>query len=177
MLNVALKAIVDKLNVYLKSRFSLTKDKVELSPVLRSDGGGTSTNTEKITVTLVGINQEKNIKTPVINPADSPIYLNLNILISIYFGEEGSYEQALKELSAVISFFQANSVFTSQNTPELGNGIDKLVFVIEPQDMTTMQNMWSMLGGKHTPCILFKVTMVGIDEGNTSFGGTIGIGS
>ncbi len=176
MLNVALKAVVDKLNVYLKSRFSLTKDKVELSSIIKSEGGGTSTNTEKITVTLVGINQERNIKIPVINPADSPIYLNLNVLISVYFGEEGSYEQALKELSAVISFFQANSVLTPQNTPELGSNIDKLVFVIEPQDMTTMQNMWSMLGGKHTPCILFKVTMVGIDEGNASFGGTIGVG-
>jgi hypothetical protein len=29
----------------------------------------------------------------------------LNVLIGVYFGDEGSYEQALKELSAIISFF------------------------------------------------------------------------
>jgi hypothetical protein len=56
MLNVALKAITDKLNVYLRNKFSLTKDKVEISPVLPTEGNSATVSTEKITVTLVAIN-------------------------------------------------------------------------------------------------------------------------
>jgi hypothetical protein len=176
MLNIALKGVAEKLNTYLKNRFSFTKDKVEISPVLRADDSKGASNPERITISLVNITQEKNIKTPVTNPANSPIYLNLQILFCVYFGEEGSYEQALKELSAIISFFQANPVLTSQNTPEFGNGIDKMVFNLENMEFNLLQNMWSMLGGKHTPSVLYKVNMVAIDEGNASMSAVVGVG-
>lgn len=176
MFDTSLGAVCSALNQYLRNRFGITKDKVKLSSVIRSDGGQATDDAEKIAVTLVGIQQEYNIRNSTPNLSDMPIHLNLSVLFSVYFGEDGNYEQSLKELSAIISFFQANHVLTHQNAPDLPADLDKLVFKLENQNWSEQQNMWATLGGKHVPSVVYRVSMVMISEGNSGLMGRVGTG-
>lgn len=167
MIYFALKIIAESLNSYLKTKFALNKDKVVLSEIIDKDSNDAATDRDKIALTLVNLQLEKNIqKTTYNNISNPPIHLNLFLLFSVYFGEDGSYEEALKELSSIISFFQSNHVFNHQNTPDLHNNIDKLVFEFMNHDMQNLSYIWGMLGGKYVPSVLYKVRMITIEEGN-----------
>ncbi len=175
MIDSALNSIANTLNNHLRNRFALTKDKVLVANVVRNDDNKSVGNSDKITITLVNLKEERNLKNRNGNPADLPIYLNLYLLVSVYFGEDGSYEQALKELSAIISFLQANHVFTPQNTPDLDDRIEKIIFKMEDLDIQQLQNLWAMLGGKHTPSVVYKASMIAISEDNVPFGSLLGV--
>ncbi|MDX2306559.1 MAG: DUF4255 domain-containing protein [Microscillaceae bacterium] len=167
MIYFALKTISESLNTYIKNRFSLSKDKVILSEVIDKDSQEAATDKDKIALTLINIQQEKNInKTSHATSTPAPLHLNLFLMFSVYFGEDGSYEESLKELSAVISFFQAKHVFNHQNTPDLHHNIDKLVFEFLNHDLQNLSYIWGMLGGKYVPSVMYKVRMITIQEGS-----------
>ncbi len=176
MFDNILNAVCNALNQYMRNRFSITKDKVKLSNVMRSDDNKGVGDSEKISVTLVSVSQEQNVRHKTPNLADMPINLTLLVLFAVYSGDDGSYEQSLKELSAVMSFFQGNPVLTSQNIPDLPADIERLVFRLETQTIQEQQNMWAMLGGKHVPSATYRVNLVPIMEGNNSISGRVGSG-
>ena len=69
--------------------------------------------------------------------------------------------EALKYLSAVIGFFHAKPVFNSNNSPELGDKeIQKLIFDLYHQDSNAKNNLWSTLGAKYMPSIMYKVRLL-----------------
>ena len=181
MIYEALKIITDNLNAYMRNRFSLSKDKVMMSNIVDKDNPDVLTDKDKIAVTLINIQQEKTIRAAGATQAgmNAPIHLNLFLLFSVYFGEDGSYEESLKELSSVISFFQANQVMNHHNTPDLDNRIEKMVFEFVNQDMQTLNYVWGMLGGKYVPSVMYKARMISIQEGNIDsfIGPFMGFGS
>lgn len=166
MIYSVLNTVADKLNFYLKNRFSLAEDKVLLSNIVNQDGSLAITEGDKVVITLVNI-QEETVSSRM-NKMDNvyrPINLNLYVLFSAYF-TENNYPEALKFLSAVISFFQANCVFNHANTPDLSVNVEKLSFDIVNQDLQNQSHMWGTLGGKYMPSIIYKIRMITIQEGN-----------
>jgi hypothetical protein len=169
LLYTALKSFANALNAHIKSRFGFTQDRVQVANVKRPDDKDAG-EANRITITLVNVREERNIKSQTIRPQERPIYLDLTILIAVYYGEESSYEQALRELSAVIGFLQANSVFTPQNTSGMEGNIEKIVFRLENMEIQNLQNMWAMTGGKFTPSVVYRAQLVAIDEGQAGLG-------
>jgi hypothetical protein len=166
MIYESLKCVSDSLDAYLRTRFALSKDKVALSPVVDKDGSNTNGDRDKITITLLNIEHEKTVtKGNITAGMRPPVHLNLYVLFTVYFGEDGSYEESLRELGAVISFFQANPVMNHQNTPDLDDNIEKLVFEYTNQDMQSLNYVWGMLGGKFAPSVMYKMRMITIQEG------------
>jgi hypothetical protein len=166
MIYSVLNTVGEKLNFYLKNRFSLGEDKVLLSNIVNQDGSLAITESDKVVITLVNI-QEETISSRVNSNMDQmrPINLNLYIMCSAYFIDK-NYPESLKFLSAVISFFQANCVFNHNNTPDLDINVEKLTFEIVNQDLQGQSHLWGTLGGKYLPSVLYKVRMVTIQEGN-----------
>lgn len=175
-----MRTVADKLNSYLQSRFSLNEDKVVLSSIVNQDGSEAITEPDKVVLTLVSLQKEviNGVKGSSSGMSNRPVSLNLFMLVSTHFSEK-NYEEGLKFLSAVLSYFQGNPVFTQQNTPSLDANIQKLTFDIENLDMQSTGHLWNMIGGKYVPSVLYKVRMINIDEGNISgIGGTVsGLGS
>jgi hypothetical protein len=60
----------------------------------------------------------------------------------------------------VIEFFQGKSVFDKFNTPGLSANIDRLIFEFVNQDIQEMNNMWSLIGAKYLPSVVYKVRML-----------------
>jgi len=166
MIYSVLNTIGEKLDFYLKNRFSLGEDKVILSNIVNQDGSLAITESDKVVLTLVNIQEETvSSRTHSMTNINRPINLNLYVMCSAYF-IDNNYPEALKFLSAVISFFQANCVFTHNNTPDLDINIEKLTFEIVNQDLQAQSHLWGTLGGKYLPSVLYKVRMVTIQEGN-----------
>lgn len=166
MIHMALKAIKDKLELYLKVRFGLDQNIAILNQLVEHDGKELKQNQNKVVITLINLDHETNQQYIGsqqrsstssflnINPA---IHFNMDLLFTAIFDD---YEEALKFLNATISFFQANNSINNKNTPELPAGIKSLKFEIENSNYHQIHSLWSAMGAKYQPSIIYKVRHV-----------------
>lgn len=173
MLDKALLFIANHLNQNLKLTYGLTEDMAIPGSLINLDGSVTNTIENKIILSIVNLEQEKVVKHNgefisstsgkygKINPA---VFLNLYLLVSANYNAE-NYLEALKMLSAVIQFFQSSMVFTSSAYPDLDSSIERLTFEIYNIPVQELSHIWSGIGAKYVPSIVYKVRMIGIQEG------------
>jgi hypothetical protein len=88
--------------------------------------------------------------------------VNLYIQFAVY---NQDYAETLKQIGHVLSYFQSHPVLTTQNTPALaGSGVDKLTFEMVNYTHQDLSNLWSQLGAKYLPSVVYKMRMIIIDE-------------
>ncbi|PLX13000.1 MAG: hypothetical protein C0594_01780 [Marinilabiliales bacterium] len=172
MIYEALSFIVQELNDYFGLRSDIAEQKIVLSNLVNQDGTPALKEENKIVVSLVNIQEEKlgasssssirNLKS--MTGANPPLCLNLFVLFSAVFGSKLN-EEALKYISALVGFFQANHVFDSQSYSDLDSSIDKLVFEIYNMDFLEQNQLFGSLGAKYAPSVLYKIRMLVIEEG------------
>lgn len=168
MIFASVNHLATQLNQYLKSRFELSEDIVIVSNVIDNDGAIEANTTNKVVVFLANLEKDTMPQRQVqhLNSPDGrhlvtskPLYLNLSLVIAANF-TGANYLEALKFISHVISYFQLNSVFDHQNSPELDPGIEKLILNIENIQRHDLSSMWGMFGAKYLPSIIYQVKMV-----------------
>jgi len=93
-----------------------------------------------------------------------PLYLNLYILFSM---NRKKYDDSLNLLGAVIQFFQYQHVFTPITHPGLDSRIQRIVVDLHNMSFEQTNHMWSILGGKYFPSVMYKIRQVTIDENAT----------
>ena len=176
MIQTVVNSLLSELNSNLKRRFSLQdKPKIVLSPLVDVEGNlAIDGEKNKLVMTLVDIEETRfkghslaksdiqgRQKTAFFRP---PIHLNLYILISAYF-DSSNMDEAYMYISEVLSFFQKKAIFDPKNTPSLGNtNIDKLYIELYNQSFQDKSHMWSMIGAKYLPSVLYKIKMLTIQE-------------
>jgi hypothetical protein len=170
MIDVALVFVRQVLDQYLVASFGQENGIVVLNNLINSDGQIPEKNKNKIVITLVNLEYETNKQFyggqrrdedqfSQVNPV---LYFNLDILISASFDE---YSESLKLLTAIIGFFQENLAFSRANNPTLPEGISLLKFEIENSSSVKMQNLWTALGAKYLPSIIYKIRHVAVQGG------------
>lgn len=173
MIDVASISLVNELNTFIQNKLGQKEEKVILSSIL-DQNGKVVIEENKIVATLIDISQESSLSNNqhyVSNPRGGytltapTVHLNMYMLFSAFFSVS-NYTEALKYLSYVVTFFQAKSTFTTQNTPALkDSGIEKLVLNMYELDSNTKNNMWNSLGLKYMPSVIYKVRMLSfVDE-------------
>ena len=116
-------------------------------------------------------NEQKKVKGyRKVNPT---IFLNLYVLI---LSTHSPYEEALKQISSVISYFRRDNVFSQQrkvngqNINDFGAKYDSLhKLILNLHTLTFEQNnsLWQTLGSKLYPYVVYKVTMAAYTEKET----------
>lgn len=165
MIDSALIFINRTLNEYLKNTFHIDEDMSVLNSLVDQDGSVPQKNRNKIVLTLINLEHEttkqfyggvssSQSRSSQFQPS---VHFNLDLLISANFD---SYDEALKFLTAIITFLQASNAFTRQNMPDLPEKISALKFEIENSPYTTTHNLWSALGAKYQPSIIYKIRHV-----------------
>ena len=116
--------------------------------------------------------QKNYIKTDTtVRYKNPPLYINIYVLIAM---NRTLYTDSLKWLSYVLQYFQHQNVFTHITHPSLDSGIQKLVVDLYSPSFEQVNHLWSTLGGKYLPSVLYKIRQVTIDEDLTiSEGGLI----
>lgn len=185
MLRTTLEFLAEELNGYLRRKdpTNFGTDKVAIVSQLMSPEGNFAVSTEgaevsKVILTLVNLEEERITdaqnfykreagQVQVINP---PVNLNLYVVFST-FGS--NYGTTLRLLSYVISFFQANTVFTSTIYPQMNANveddkpwqkIDRLIINLHATTLEQQSNLWTAIGAKYMPNVLYKIrTMSFVD--------------
>lgn len=94
------------------------------------------------------------------NPA---IHLYLTILITSV-RRAGAYGMSLQDLQNVIGVFQKKFVFDHVNTPTLNANIEKLILDMVSLNLQQLHEIWSVLGGRYFPSVVYRMRMVTIDS-------------
>lgn len=141
---------------------------------------------EKAIISLVNVEEDRVVKqhenfkktatsTIYKNP---PVRLNLFVLFSV---NKADYEDSLKWLTVIIQYFQHQNVFTGTSHPDLHENISKLIVELHSLNFEQVNHLWSTLGGKYLPSVMYKVRQITIDEdlptGESGFIKEIGIES
>ncbi len=172
MIDDTLKFMLNELNGFLESRFPNDASHAVLSGLANQDGTVPEEIANKIVITLVNIERENAAaaagprmrndgdKFARINP---PLNINLYLLVSASF--DNNYPESFKLLSAVLGFFQATPAFTAESAPGFPPGLEKVSFELVNLDFQALNNLWSNLGGKYLPSVVYKARMLTIQEG------------
>ena len=182
MIRTALQFIQSELDAYIADRENDSANYApgniaELNTIISPTGTINLDNNKHITIMLTGIEEERREgKRPYILPADNNKFLKLNSPVEInlyvlFIAHSNDYETALRDLSDVISFFQANIVFDEQHYPNLNatvlqpdikpwQRIERITFRLYNLSFEQQNNLWGMLGGRYIPSAIYKMHML-----------------
>lgn len=184
MIRTTLEFVKQELDAYMVGRepdIYTAGNVVDISPLIHPDGSSGLDANRHITVALVNVEDERlegkspyfrqtsDKKIMMLNP---PITLNLYLLFAAH---SNTYDTALRDLSAIISFFQANPVFDETNYPNLNSSvtqpdlkpwqlIERLSFTLHSMTLEQQNNLFATLGAKHIPSVVYKVKMITVFE-------------
>jgi len=182
MIRTALEFISKQLDAYIVEREQdaanySTNNVVELQSVIAADGTLNATDANHLTIMLAGLEEERREgKRPQYKPTDDKQFLKLNPPVEIdlfvlFIAHKKDYGTALRDLSSVVSFFQAYPVFDQEKNPSLNASvlqpankpwqlIDRLVFTMHALSFEQQNNLWGMLGSKYIPSVVYKMKML-----------------
>jgi hypothetical protein len=173
MISAAIGHLALQLNQHFKHQFQLLEDVVVVSNLVELDGSVAPHANNKLVLTLANIEKDTLPQRPKSGARGSderllqhgtPLFVNLYLMMSANFGA-GNYAEALKYISHALAYFQQQSTFDQVNSPGLDERIERLVLDIENLPIASLNNVWSMLGGRYLPSVFYKVRMLALDTG------------
>jgi hypothetical protein len=172
MIAKTLTFLTELLNQELKVTFGFNDNRVVASSLVNPDGSMPSNAENKIVISVVNLEHETFMKSGGNYVTDGamnygkiapPVYLNLYLLVSANY-DSNNYIEANKVLSAIIGVFQANPYFNRQTNPEMQVPLEKLTMEIFNLPINELSHIWSGIGAKYVPSIIYKVRMLTIQE-------------
>lgn len=173
MISKAMQFTRDTLDQFLRNKFSLDESKVLLNALIEANGSVPQINQNKVVISLINLEKEtlkpfyvRNQKTAggsysEVNPAER---YNLMLLISSNFDD---YSETLKFLNAIIQFFQINPTLDSGSSSAMPVGLTKLEFEIEKITYHQMQGLWTAMGARYQPSVIYKTRLITIQGEET----------
>jgi hypothetical protein len=173
MINESLQFIADELNKYLMLKMGPTNDppRLTLGNVSRLFDGDAPAAllVNRVIMSMVNVEedriakqQENFVRTDISTRYKSPpLYVNLYVLFS---ANRSGYSDSLQHLSYIMQFFQFQHVFTPITHPSLDPRIQKVIVDLCTLNFEQINHLWSTLGGKYIPSVLYKVRQLTIDE-------------
>jgi len=166
MIHDVFAALAGDLNRFLKSKHNITEDKVVTSNLMNSDGSNAVQEPDKIVMTLASIQVDKsqsNVGTYKKTARGrfvkekAAVNINLIVVFSAYYTSE-NYLEGLKFISSVIAYFQSQAgSFSPQNLPALNGLVERLQAELITPDSRELSNIWSLLGAKYQPSVMYKI--------------------
>ncbi len=170
MIFEALSCVTEDVNEHLRNKLRISENKVILSGIANQDGSLAMKDENKLIATLVNIENDTTGQSNRVGSASKTlahvapdININLYVLFSAYFSSN-NYPESLRFLSFLIAYFHNKSVFNRSNTPGLDDRIEKLIFKMENLKVEGLSNMWTMLGAKYMPSVMYKMRMLTFDD-------------
>lgn len=154
-----------------------------------NDGDEFLETKSSIVLSVVNIQEDKTLKNQSIynikkvdktieTVAHPPQYLNISLLFTSYSKDQTKYLDGLEKLQNIIEYFQINNSFYFQNitktlityfsfknlTPEQKENYSKITLMSVSLSMEQLNQMWSYLGSKYMPSILFEMRVLPIQK-------------
>ena len=183
MIDQILSGILVQLNTYIGT----IDPEVILGNISFADAYQDSSSqniTDKVVASVINIEQESSLRNipfkrttqnamglPEAVQQQPEILLNIYVLFS---ANKSNYSTALQRISQVIAFFQRRFVFTPDNTPIIGTlNLDKVIFDLYSTRFEDLNQIWSVLGGKYIPSVVYKMRMAIIQDADEEGAGIV----
>jgi hypothetical protein len=186
MIDRAFKFLEAEVNAYFDARFGPDTEKwVALGNIAKAaennDGGGGGVgndNNARAILGLVNIEEDRISKNPenVVRTPGGVFYQNPKIHLNLYalFAVTiSNYPVALQTLSIIIQCFQRNRVFDSSTHPSLDPGIERLTLDLFTINFEQVNHLWSTLGGKYLPSVMYKIRVIGLEDTSNRVEGSL----
>lgn len=169
MIEKALQFTGKALNQFVKKKFGLDEDVVQINPIIDQNGAVPKENQNKIIVSLIHVEQDntkqfyhRNQQLSNGNYVKAPLSYRYN-LFTLITPNFDNYSEALKFLDASIQFFQINELIDATRNAEIPKELEKLEYEFQKgENYMQMQNLWTALGAKYQPSVIYKVKLVTI---------------
>jgi len=172
MIAKALQFTRDVLDQFIKNRFNLDESKVLLNTLIEANGNIPQANQNKVVISLINVEKETlkqfyNKSSQKITNGNYPQQTpseryNLDLLVSASFDD---YNETLRFLNAVILFFQINLMLDATSYSTMPAGLNKLEFEIEKIGYHQMHSLWTAMGARYQPSVIYKMRLITI-QGN-----------
>lgn len=181
MIEKPLQFVAAALNSYLRlrNRSTGTNTFLELTDIV-DEQGKFSVAQGTVGMSLVNIEEERVNRAQtrdVIRGANGDLeYANPEIRLQVHLlfvANFKDHDESVKNISAIISYFQANNVFTPSRYSELDPNIDKIVFELGSYGFEQLSYIWGVLGTNYRPSVLYRMRLVAIQEGMPRRSGAI----
>lgn len=171
LIDLALKFIQTELNAYLNIKIeSGNVGQVLLRPLIKQDGT-LDMEDNSLSLVLVNIDEEhaaKNSRAFFKNDDNKIVYvkpaINLNLAV-LFAANFTNYDEALKFLSLVITFFQHKNLFNPENSPGFNvTGVKELNTKLLTLNFEQQNHLWGTLGAKYMPSVMIKLSLLSVQE-------------
>jgi hypothetical protein len=169
MLHLAADFLTRELNSWLVQRTGGSFGAAVLTRIA-TDAGKWAIPDDQVGVALVNVEEERALKSQVPQTTyvdgrqvlrEPEIKLNLYLLFAPHFK---NYDQGLKQLSYVLTFFQGHPVFTRERYPGLDPRIEKLGVDLIGLTFEQLNQLWGFIGAKQLPSAVYRVRLVALQD-------------
>jgi len=169
----AVDFLTTELNQYLRIKFdSPVADFAvagNVSALQDTAGSGAASLNDRIIVSLINVEEDRISKSPenIVRTQTGTIFKNPKVFLNLYVlfaANRNTYRETLISLSFVAQFFQYHNVFDRNNSPGMFSQIEKLIPDLITLNFEQLNQVWSILGGRYIPSVLYKIRLVSIDE-------------
>lgn len=169
MLDLALQFLVGELNAYLIARTNSDAVQVKMSKVV-DETGKYAFPDGSICAAIINIEEERVFKSQLpeytyINGQQVTFEPELKLNLYVLFGANFKlYDQALKFLSYVLTYFQSHSSFKSEEYPALDPWIEKLIMELQSLSYEQVNQVWAFIGGKQLPSVIYRLRLIALQD-------------
>lgn len=172
MIHDAMNLLNEKLNSYIRLKSGISEDKVRFLDGANFDP--IQFPLDYITPVIVNIQEERTLRQ---NDYGSPKVVNgLKVegspeiriqLLVLFVSRFKQYDQGLKFLSMIISFFQANRLIDRNSAPELSEEIDRLHIEMLTMPVSEQNDIWNALRVCYLPSVAFRIGVLTYKDGDS----------
>lgn len=170
MLDIALDFLLKTVNSWLVSRVGGTGfGQLELTRIV-DEAGKWTIGKERIGVALINVEEDRVLRAQVPESTlvngrqvtlQPELKLNLHLLCA---GNFTQYDQALKYLSLLLTYFQAHPLFKPEEYAGLDSRIARLTVELQSLGYEQLNQVWAFVGSKQLPSVVYKVRMVAVQD-------------
>ncbi len=172
MINTAIQHVVAELNSYFDLRSGAsTAGHVVAGSLFDLDGNINTATKDKVVLSMVNIEQDavyKPINAFKKKADGTSERVKPEIKINIYLlivANRSKYDEAMKAIAHVISFFQFQPSFDYAAIAGLEEREGRISFDLFSMTFEQQNHLWGLLGGKYMPSVMYKVGLMDIYDG------------
>jgi hypothetical protein len=161
MIEQTISHVVAELNSYLFLR-SQTADRVLAASLFDLNGNLDPDCHDKVVVSVINVEKERSCQSVetyerradgISEQVKPPVKVNLYLLFTANMSK---YGEAMKALDQVICFFQHRPSFDFSSIRSIEEQQGRVVFQIYSMSLEQVNHLWSALGGKYMPSVVYK---------------------
>lgn len=161
--------LVDELNAYLRARTGLMTNKVSLSSIV-DEAGKYVIAEDSVGMAIINIEEDRIVKDQLRDHSvrggqhilsQPKLKLNLFVMCAANFK---NYDQSLKYITHILTFFQARPVFSPESYPALGSNIERLVIELQKLNYDQLNQIWAFIGAKQLPAVVYRIGMISLQD-------------